>query len=112
MREEKLSENLKEFLEKGKDWERKATSVPGIFLLKLPPYRSSPSQLVVEVNPLDSSGNPTKKRGLILRNPIELKEFKRLINEAKLEALMGAVERVNPKAEKPAKLRREEVVEI
>ena len=59
-------------LEKGKDWERKATSVQGIFLLKLPPYRSSPSQLVVEINPIDASGNPTKKRGLILRNPIEL----------------------------------------
>jgi hypothetical protein len=47
-----------------------------------------------------------------LRNPIELNEFKRLINEAKLEVLMGAVERVNPQAEKPAKFRREEVVEI
>ena len=112
LHEEKLSENLKEFLEKGKDWGRKATSVQGIFLLKLPPYRSSPSQLVVEVNPLDASGNPTKKRGLILRNSIELNEFRRLINEAKLEVLMSAVERVNPQAEKPAKLRREEVVEI
>jgi hypothetical protein len=110
--EEKLSQNLKEFLEKRKDWERKATSVQGIFLLKLPPYRSSPSQLVVEVNPTDASGNPTKKRGLILRNSIELKEFKRLINEAKLEVLMSTVERANPKAEKPAKIRREEVVEI
>ena len=47
-----------------------------------------------------------------MRNSIELNEFRRLINEAKLEALMSAVERVNPKAEKPAKLRREEVVEI
>jgi hypothetical protein len=112
LREEKLSQDLKEFLEKGKDWGRKATSVQGIFLLKLPPYRSSPSQLVVEVNPLDASGNPTKKRGLILRNSIELNEFRRLINEAKLEVLMSAVERVNPQAEKPAKLRREEVVEI
>ncbi|KUO43385.1 MAG: hypothetical protein APU95_05915 [Hadesarchaea archaeon YNP_N21] len=72
LHEEKLSQTLKEFLEKGKDWERKATSVQGIFLLKLPPYRSSPSQLVVEINPIDASGNPTKKRGLILRNPIEL----------------------------------------
>jgi hypothetical protein len=111
--EEKLSQNLKEFLEKGKDWGRKATSVPGIFLLKLPPYRSSPSQLVVEINPLDASGNPTKKRGLILRNPTELKEFKRLINEAKLEVLMSAVERVNPSARKTAETgSKEEVVEI
>jgi len=47
-----------------------------------------------------------------LRNPTELKEFRRLINEAKLDVLMSEVERANPKAEKPAKLRREEVVEI
>jgi len=47
-----------------------------------------------------------------LRNPIELNEFRRLVNEAKLEALMIAVERVNPQAEKPAKLGREEMVEI
>ena len=100
-------------MEKGKDWERKATSVQGIFLLKLPPYRGSPSQLVVEINPLDASGNLTKKRGLILRNPTELKEFKRLINEAKLEVLMSAVERVNPSARKTAETgSKEEVVEI
>jgi len=71
-------------LEKGKDWERKATSVPGIFILKLPPYRNSPSQIAAEINPLDSSGNPTKKRGLILRNSLELKEFRKLVNEGKL----------------------------
>jgi hypothetical protein len=100
-------------LEKGKDWGRKATSVPGIFLLKLPPYRGSPSQLVVEVNPTDASGNPTKKRGLILRNSTELNEFKRLINEAKLEVLMGAVERANPPARKTAGAgSKEEAVEI
>jgi len=34
LREEKLSQNLKEFLEKGKGWERKATSVLGVFILK------------------------------------------------------------------------------
>ena len=113
MPEEKLSQTLKTFLEKGKDWERKATSVPGIFLLKLPPYRNSPSQLAVEINPIDTSGDPTKRRGLILRSPLELKEFRKLINEAKLEALMGAMEEVNPSARKPERLKHEkEVIEI
>jgi hypothetical protein len=56
----------------------KLQAFKGIFLLKPPPYRSSPSQLVVEINPIDASGNPTKKRGLILRNSLELNEFRRL----------------------------------
>jgi hypothetical protein len=48
-----------------------------------------------------------------LRNPTELNEFRRLINEAKLEALMSAVERVNPSARKTAGAgSKEEVVEI
>ena len=67
---------------------------------------------MVELNPIDASGKPTKKRGLILRNSIELSKFRKLINEKRLEALMGAVEKANLQAEKPAKLRPEEIVEI
>jgi hypothetical protein len=29
-------QRLTQFLKEGKDWERKATSIPGIFLLRLP----------------------------------------------------------------------------
>ena len=46
-----------------------------------------------------------------MRNSIELKEFRELINEAKLEGLMGAVEKANPLAEKAGKIKRE-VIEI
>jgi len=36
-----LSEKLTEFLKTGKDWSRLATTVPGVFVLKLPSYRGS-----------------------------------------------------------------------
>jgi hypothetical protein len=34
-------ERLVRFLKEGKDWERKPTSISGIFLLKLPGLRST-----------------------------------------------------------------------
>ncbi|MEM1574128.1 MAG: hypothetical protein QXY96_06610 [Candidatus Methanomethylicaceae archaeon] len=48
---------------------------------------NKPSRIIVEINPIDEFGNPTKKRGIILRNLEELKEFKNLINIEKLEYL-------------------------
>ena len=64
----KLEESLKSFLKSGKNWERKPTTIPGVFVLKLPAYRTSPQRLAVELNPVDSSGRPTKRRGLVLRS--------------------------------------------
>ena len=110
---EKLVESLKLFLEKGKEWERKPTSVPGVFILKLPAYKGSPQRLSVEINPVDASGNPTKKRGLVIRNPLELKEFRELMAEERLEKLMIGVDEVNPQVAEKLKLKREaEVIEI
>lgn len=110
---EKLAESLKLFLEKGKEWERRPTSVPGVFILKLPAYRGFPQRLSVEINPVDASGNPTKKRGLVIRNLLELKEFRELIAEEKLEKLMIGVDEVNPPvAEKPKLVREAEVIKI
>jgi hypothetical protein len=85
-----LEEKLRDFLEKGKDWERIRTTINGIFILKIPKskIKDTPSRIVVELNPSDEFGNPTKKRGIILRNLEELKEFKNLINNEKLEYLL------------------------
>ena len=33
-------QRLTKFIKEGKDWERKATSIPGIFLLRLPGLKS------------------------------------------------------------------------
>jgi hypothetical protein len=44
-------QRLTQFLKKGKDWERKSTSIPGIFLLRLSGLRSTvPPSLAIEVN--------------------------------------------------------------
>ena len=89
-------ERLEEFLRTGNDWEKLKTSIPGVFVQKLPPYRSSPSRLAIEVNPVDASGNPTKRRGLLIRFPDEFDKFKEILNDEKFPKLLTLLETVNP----------------
>jgi len=113
MKSDKLTESLKMFLEKGKEWERKPTSIPGVFIVKLPPYLRSPTRLVVEINPVDESGRLTRRRGLTIRSSSELNEFIDLLGEDKLKELLRGIEEVNPTAAKrPKPEREEEVIEI
>ena len=55
-------EKLGQFLEEGKDWERKPTNISGIFLFKLPEYRGRPASLAIEINPLNANGVSIKKK--------------------------------------------------
>ena len=103
---------LAEFLEKSKDWSRLKTSLPGVFVLKLPQYRSSPPRLAVELNPTDENGKPTKRRGLILRSSRELEEFKKLFDYEKLSKLLSMLDLVNPKVEAKRKGKEEPVLEL
>jgi hypothetical protein len=105
-------EKLADFLKTGKDWSRIRTSVPSVFVVKLPPYRSSPCRLVVELNPVDEGGTPKKRRGLILRSTAELEEFKELFSDEKLPKLLSMVDSVNPKVEGGKRRKEEGVIEL
>ncbi|RLI09249.1 hypothetical protein DRO42_04730 [Candidatus Bathyarchaeota archaeon] len=106
-----MSEKLSDFLENGKDWGKLKTTVPGVFVLKLPPYKSSPGRLAVEINPVDASGNPTKRRGLIIRSIEECRTFRELLGNEKVENLLEMLEEVNPQTPGRGK-RSEEIIEI
>ncbi len=108
MSEDKLSS----FLKTGPDWGRLKTSVAGIFILKMPPYKSSPARLAVELNPVDGSGSPTKKRGLVLRSREELEEYKAIFQFDKLTPLLEQVEKLNPEVKKQFLKKGEDVLEI
>ncbi len=103
-------EKLADFLKTGADWKRLRTTIPGVFVLKLPEYKRSPPRLAVELNPVDASGNPKKRRGLVLRTTDEIEEFKDMWQYDKLSKLLDILEKVNPKAGKPKK--GEEVIEL
>lgn len=91
-----VDERLMQFLKDGKDWERKATSIPGVFLLRLPAFRGKPASLAIEINPVSSSGSATKKRGVVIRSSPELEEISRLLSNSKLAELAKNIDEVNP----------------
>ena len=105
-------EKLTDFLKTGKEWSRMRTSVPGVFVLKLPPYKGSPTRLVVELNPVDETGRPKKRRGLVLRSGNELEDYKELFQYEKLSKLLGILDSVNPGVEAVRRKKGEEVIEL
>jgi hypothetical protein len=107
-----LEEKLRLFLKTGSDWARLKTSFPGVFVLKLPPFRGSPARLAVELNPIDDAGNPTKRRGLILRDVGELEEYERIFQSDKLKPLLVSVVAVNPQEMKRVAKQGEDILEI
>ena len=106
-----MESKLADFLKSGKDWERKPTTVPGVFVLKMPPFRGSSARLAVELNPVDEAGRPTRKRGVLLRSSAELAEYKKLLEDERLVSLLKNIDSLSPK---PAKkeVREPEVIEI
>lgn len=108
MSEEKLSE----FLRTGNDWEKLRTSIPGVFIQKLPPYRSAPSRLAVEINPVDASGNTTKRRGLLIRFTDEYDAFKEILLDEKLPKLLEMLDAINPDMGRGGRRKEEDIIEI
>ena len=108
MAEEKLSE----FLKSGKDWSRFKTSVPGVFVQKLPAYRNAPTRLAVEINPVNENGQTTRRRELLLRSLDELAAFQEAFQDDKIANLIAMVESINPAQIKPKSGKDEDVIEI
>lgn len=104
-------DKLKDFLKKGKDWARGKTSIPGVFVLKLPTSKYSQTRLAIEVNPADDAGNPTKKRGIMIRSGEELEVFKKILLDDKLPKLQKLIESINP-TEEGKRWKENEVIEI
>ena len=105
-------EKLADFLKTGKDWARMKTSVPGAFVLKLPAYKSSPTRLAVELNPVSESGTPKKRRGLILKSSAELEDFKELFQYEKISRLTKILDTINPEIGVVKRKKEEEVIEL
>ena len=99
-------------MREAKDWERKATNVPGVFLLKLPSFKGRDASLAIEVNPIGASGAATKKRGVVVRSANELQEINKLLSHPKLVELANRIDEVNPVKLVGANTSEKDVLEI
>jgi hypothetical protein len=96
---EEANERLSQFLNDGRNWERKASNIPGAFLFRLPTSKGRPGSLAIEINPVDTFGSITKKRGVVIRSSLELDEISRLLSHPKVSELSKKIDAVNPKRE-------------
>jgi len=96
-RDASLEQRLRDFLRSGGDWERSRTSIPGVFVVKLPGRGPRGAELALEINPVDGQGQPRKRRGYMVRGKAELEELSRILSDARLARLAEALEAVNPR---------------
>ena len=57
-------------------------------------------ELALEIDPVDSQGQPKKKRGYMIRGRADLKELTRILYDQRLVKLVEILEAVNPKTVK------------
>ena len=62
-----MEDELRTHLDEAKDWEKLPTSIPGVFVVKVPGTKNRKARLMVEVNPVDKNGQPKKRKGLFCR---------------------------------------------
>ena len=91
-----IEAQLKEHLKNGKDWEKMATPVDGVSVVKVPATKTRPALLFLEVNPLKEDGKPLKRKGLFVGSKEMLIKFGEALNDDKVFQLIGEIEKVNP----------------
>ena len=94
-----MQERLTHFLKDSSDWERKSTSIQGVFLLKLPNSKAGTwkESIAIEINPVNpSTGFPTKKRGIVIRSASELERITHILTNLKLSELAKKMDEINP----------------
>jgi len=97
MTNESVDNRLTEFLKEGNDWERKQTNVPGVFLLKLPAFRSRPACIAIEIDAMgQGGGGGNRRRGLIIRTKEDIEHLSNILNNDKVIELASVVQKVNP----------------
>jgi len=91
-----VKETLETFLEEGKDWERKQTSIRGVSILRMPRTTTRPPTLAMEINPVDDRGAQMKRKGVMIRSPRELEALRGVLSDPKVANLMEALASVVP----------------
>ncbi|MHA1821895.1 MAG: hypothetical protein ACTSVC_15585 [Promethearchaeota archaeon] len=98
-------DELKKFLKEGNDWEKIATDIKSVFIVKVPAPKNSKSgpRLMIEINPVDEAGKPKKKKGLFISDKETYIQYLEALEDDKINKVIDAIESINPKVEKKIK---------
>ncbi len=107
-----LTEQLRTFIEEGQDWERKATSVKGVTIIRLPKTKNRAPSLAIDFNPVNEQGVPMKKKGIMIMNTAELSAFRAAFNNEKVDILLKALEEVLPERKVAAAQAKPDVLQL
>ncbi|MBY8985972.1 MAG: hypothetical protein KGD65_12935 [Candidatus Lokiarchaeota archaeon] len=88
---------LKEHLKSGADWEKMETPIEGVNVVKVPPTKTRPALLFLEINPIKEDGKPLKRKGLFVGSKEMLIKFSEALNDDKTFQLITELEKINPK---------------
>lgn len=73
-----VENRLAEFLRMSQIWEKRPINMWGVFLLKLLSSWFRHVSIAIEINPTDTAGSTTKKRGIVIWSASELDGFNRI----------------------------------
>lgn len=106
-----LAKSIESTLSRAAEWEKKKTSIPGVFLVRLPGEKL---RVMLEFNPPDSSGTPSKRKGLYFDSRATLEAARRAFPDPRMDDLVAAVESLCQRApaERRTKSAPEEVIEV
>ncbi len=107
-----ITEQLRTFIDEGQDWERKATSVKGVNLIRLPKTKNRPASLAIDINPVNDHGVPMKKKGIMIMNAAELAAFRVTMNNEKIDTLIKALEEVLPERKSAAPQAKPDILQL
>ncbi len=95
--ENQIEEKIVEALENVEPWQRVPTSVDGAFLVKTP-EKGGNKTIMAEINPLNERRMPMKRRGLFLRQSVELEKFLEVLENESMVELLKALDAVSNKS--------------
>lgn len=103
-----MKEKLNELLSEMHDWEKTATSVPGVKIVKIPENKFVPARLAIEINPVDENNKPLKRKGaVVISNSDLFEKYKELFENDKVLDLIKTIDELREVTPKKAEEEKE-----